>query len=305
MLQTTPLTVAESQVFSRAATYRLRPALENLKLIRIEFVDNHVKVQTLEGDVLIPRDEYIQEFTAFRSRVPSYVDYVGPKYENRRLWKPGIFFLPTGWISQSRVCGHPDVLVGQHNVLNSLASFASYKELVDLISYPGQQYGYLVSHEGLENPVDDPSVPTETPYCSCGSFQTQWFHREELKNLLGSDYQPTCKHIAYLKRFDQLRSRMSVLLSDQAHRRSYKTLAWWYLPPIHNADQGQLRSVYIDDQPMRSLEHWSLYSSSEPITTEKIWSFFDTALDHGYSVKYAMALPTLRAYVQSQYPIPT
>jgi hypothetical protein len=305
MLQTTPLSVAQSQVFSRAATYRLRPALEHLRITSIDLVDNQVKIETLEGDVLIPKDEYVQEFIAFRSRVPDFFDYVGPQYETRRLYRPGLFFLPIGWVAQSRLCAHQDVLLGQHTILNTLKSFSRYQELVETISYPGQQYGYLVSHEGLPSPIDDPSVPVETPWCSCGSFQGQWMRRQELRDILGSDYQPTCKHIAYLHRFDQLRSRMSVLLSEQTQRRAFKTLAWWYMPPERNGEQGVLRSVYIDDQPMRSLEHWSLYTSPEPITGDRIWSFFDTALDHGYSVKYAMALPTLRSYVLNQQTLTT
>lgn len=295
MNQTT-LNVAEASVFSRAATYRIKPELSHLTLKTIKLQDQDVCIDTLEGEIILPKDIYVENFLDFRSRCPDYFDYVGPKYETRACWKADFYFLPIGWIAQSRHCKHQDVLVGQFNIFKTLKHFKSFRELNDLISYPGQQYGYLVSHLGLETPIVDADIPAETPYCTCGSFQLQWRHREAFKQILGEDYRPSCKHITYMHAFDDLRSKTSSLLYEQTKERVYKTLAYWYLPPESNTESGVLKALYINDQPMKTIDHWTLYKTEKPITQEQVWKFFHTALDNGYLIKHAMILPTLSSF---------
>jgi hypothetical protein len=297
MNQTT-LNVAEASVFSRTATYRLKPELSHLTLRSISVNGSDVCINTFEGEIILPKEIYIEHFLEYRQRCPDYFDYVGPRYETRVYWKPGFYFLPTGWVTRFRQCAHLDVLVGQHNVIKTLKSMKDFHALNDMISYPGQQYGYLVAHEGLLNPLPGVDIPIETPYCTCGSFQLQWRNRDLFKSVLGEDHVPTCKHISYMHAFDELRQKSSALLCHQSELREYKTLAYWYLPPESNLDSGVLKALYINDQPMRTIEHWSLYKSNAPITQDQIWKFFHTALDNGYLIKYAMSIPTLRDFCQ-------
>jgi hypothetical protein len=293
------LSLAEGSVFSRAATYRLKPELSHLTLKEIKLKDNDVCIDTMEGEIILPKEIYIENFLEFRNRCPDYFDYVGPNYETRICWKPDFYFLPIGWVAKSRHCLHKDVLVGQYTLMKTLKTMKDFHSLNDMINYPGQQYGYLVAHEGLATPIPATDIPVETPYCTCGSFQMQWRHRDEFKNLLGSSYHPSCKHIAYMHAFDELRLKSSSLLYRQTEARQYKTLAYWYVPPESNVDQGVLKALYIDDQPMRTIDHWSLYKTTQPITQDQIWKFFHTALDNGYLIKYAMSIPTLRHFCQT------
>ena len=292
----TTLNVAEASVFSRAATFRLRPELAHLHFKSISLCNQDVCIDTAEGEIILPQEIYIDHFLEYRSRCPDYFDYVGPKYETRLCWKPGFYFLPIGWVTQFRHCPHPDVLVGQHNVMKTLKHFKSFNDLNDMINYPGQQYGYLVSHLGIQNPIAGCDIPVNTPYCTCGSFQTQWRHREAFKLILGEAYQPSCKHIAYMNAFDEIRTKTSELMYAQSCLRQYKTLAYWYLPPQSNEELGVLKALYINDQPMKTIDNWTFYKTENPITQDRVWKFFHTALDNGYLIKHAMALPTLSSF---------
>lgn len=292
------LSVAESHIFSRGATYRLMAGLEHLRFNSIRLEDSDVVVSTLEGDVVQSKDVYIKHYLEERQKLPNYFDYVGQDYSNRRLWKYGFSILPIGWISQNIQGIYNQLIQNQTYAINLVAGYSFYTEARDILMGNSNQYGYLVAPQGVLSSPPDVGIPLEVPYCSCGSFQVQWNHLEEFKQLCGNNFQPTCKHIRYLNAFEDLRNRHAELKIQQENQRTTKTMAYWY-----NPSEGVLRALYIDNQPSRDLKHWSFYS--KPIPGEAVWSFFDQAVAHGYSLRPAWAIPALREFINSRSQCPT
>lgn len=288
------LNVAESQIFSRGATYRLMPGLEHLRFNSIQLVDENVMVSTLEGDVVQSRDAYIDHYLEFRNRLPFYFEYVNSDYSHRKLWKYGCSVLPIGWVSQASNHLYDDVCLGQHAILKQINKFHTIEEMTDLLYRSGRHYGHLVANYGFLSAPPDSSFPLEKPYCSCGTFQMQWNHLDQFKQVCGADFEPTCHHIRYLNEFESLRNKAAAVADYQSQVRQYKTMAYWFHPPTSQTDQGFLRCVYIDDKPMRSIDHWTLYV--KPISHCDVWSFFHQALDHGYALMHAMVLSSTKDF---------
>lgn len=293
------LSIAESHVFSRSATYTMMPELQHLKFESIQLVDADVYIKTIEGDIVLPRDVYVHHFIEHHRQVPNFFDYVSPKYQSRIPWLYGFFFLPIGWIGQTR---HPDqsMLLRQTAAISQLKCTSDFQALVRYACCPTQLFGHFVAHQGLTSLPVGLQVDPSQPYCTCGTYQLQLRYLDQFKQVCGDDFQPHCKHIAHMHALDEPRGRLSELIYKQSLENKYKSLAYWYLPPESNEDQGELKALYIDARPMRSIEHWTRYESREVITRDKVWLFFHKAIDNGYAIKLADALPNLHSFLRMQ-----
>lgn len=292
--------VAESQIFSRGATYRLMPGLEHLRFNSIDMLENDVIVSTIEGDVVQSRDVYIEHFLEYRQRLPNFFEYVGPKYTPRTLWRHGLYVLFIGWQSLANSYITNDIVTQQALLMNEVGRRQEFIRLRDELNLPGNQLGHLVAHEGISSQPPDTILPLDQPYCTCGSFQMQLHHVEQFRDVCGSDFQPMCKHIRYMREFDKLRNVSSELAARQADERLSKTMAYLFFPPTDQTSSGTLRALYIDEQPSRPIEHWSVYNRT--IHHEDVWEFFFQSIKHGYMLRHASFFSSIEKFLKTFNP---
>lgn len=295
--------IAQADVFSLGATYRLLPELIGQDIRSIDSSGAKVCIDTNTTCIEVEKDRYIKNFIDFRSRTPDFFDYGGPKDQKRLLWRHGFFFLPIRQPSTGRPGeAHPMQLI-QSMLIDALGNTTNLQALLDFNANYGSRLGHFVAHQGLNSKpqgtvrLADEDWPLETPVCTCGSFQKQWRYRAAFKEILGPSWTPSCKHISYMHAYEQLRNRMAQVSYQQEQSGVFKTLAYWCKPASSNESKSKLKALYIDDRASCPIGEWKVYAK-EGIDGSDAWAFFHTALDHGYAIRSAAALPNLQAYLQ-------
>lgn len=287
------LSFAESQIYSMSAFYRVVPsnADEMLRTVRLDgtkVIFAGMK-QDYEFDANIFKDHFIE----FRNRPSQYFDHADMQLNHYKLWSHNCYFLPTNWLFRYSTRMNDDLLFAQYGFGNNLSrtpfDFARAAEECEL-----NQYGHLVAPWGFCDLPEDSALPKDgTPYCSCGSFQGQWQNLDEFKKILGDDYQPGCKHISYMKKIAEYKSKRQKVQEQQDKDRAYKSAAVFARTPRNELADPELLVLYTEDRSTVQIDKWKFYNSGKPIPASESWSLLDRILNTGYLTFMGHKLPNL------------
>ena len=291
------LNQGQQLIFSRNNILRAFPDFDDTGFAGVHLHDNQVIITRNEGTTQsYPIDPIITAFKEFTARTPDFFSCLGPNYRGPSIWRNNCYVLFKGWAYQSQGSNKTPEAIMQKRWADKF----SMLDLEDKVTAALNQFnlGYLVSPDGkyvgrqeLKMADDDSpdELPTPKPYCSCGSFQQQTRLIDQIREII-PNYEPTCKHISWFKRYRELLSKRSNLIQSCRGHVASKVTAWNYIPPA-NGNDGKFQVIWTKDGEMATLDRWRHYKPGENYTQHDVWTLFDAMLDNGFVPFPLTALP--------------
>jgi ssDNA-binding Zn-finger/Zn-ribbon topoisomerase 1 len=261
-----------------------------IRAVRLE--GNNVICHGTTQDYTFDANAFKDHFVEFRGRPSEFYDHMDMSSKVCYLWKHNCYFLPTNWMFSTIDVKTDERMERQFNIANPLPSQFNFAELSKEVEI--NQYGHLVAPWGFSDLPEESELPHGTQYCSCGSFQSQWNHFDEFKKILGEDYVPVCKHIAYMKKISEYRSKRTALSVEQEKSREFKCAAFFYVRS-HNEEgsEGNIYVLYIHDRSTMPINKWKSYMGGVPVPASRSWELIDKMMANGYVPYPGHKVPSL------------
>ena len=286
------LSFPESQIYNMSAFHRLNPDLTDEMIRSVQLKDTKALFVGLKQDYEFDANIFKDHFVEFRNRPSQYFDHLDIQTNHYKLWCHNCYLLPTNWLFKAHTRYDDTLLFAQLNFANNLLKtpfqFEQAAEECEL-----NQYGHLVAPWGFCDLSDGSQLPTDSPYCSCGSFQGQWRNLDEFKKILGNDFVPGCKHISYMNRLAAYKGKRQKVQAQQDKDREYKSAAIFARTPKTEIEDTQMIVLYANDRSTAQIDKWMFYNGGQPIPAAKSWDLLDRMLDKGFLTFMGHKLPNL------------
>lgn len=275
----------------------MRPDLQDEMIRAIRLDGNNVVIHGMTQDYTIDANIFKDHFTQYRGRPSQYFDHLDMNTYHYRLWKHNCYFLPTNWLFQPSARFNDELLFGQYQLGTSLPEEFRFQEIADEVEK--KLYGHMVAPWGFHELPEDSDLPADTPYCTCGSFQSQWKYLEEFKSIIGPDYQPTCKHIGYMNKMSSYKDARNKLLAEQEKSREFKSAALFFRCPPNGMEESTITVLYTEDRSTAAITKWKIFNKGEGVPASQSWDLIDKMLGKGYVPYPGHKLPNLVNYMKS------
>ena len=292
---------AQSLIYSRSNIKRTFSDFDDTDIAGIYAKESELVIVRNDGtEQQYPINPVKEQYKSFTGRFPNFFAYMGPNNRGLSLWKNNAYIIFKGHNYSYQGSKFTSAAQLQTRFADKLCLIQTQEQVEQFLA--DYDLGYLISPDGLipEKPKFNIFSTTEQivdneepkPYCSCGSFQGQLKNLDQFSAELG-DYQPTCKHHAWVRRYRTLLSRRAELISNARGSLITKATAWIYSPPKTVQDKGRFLVIYTDKGHMATADKWRLYKPGEKFTEDDVWDLFESMVDNGFVPYPVTAMPHL------------
>lgn len=299
------LNSGQAIIYSRSNIRRTFNEFDDTDISGICLVDNSLIVVYNDGSEREYDKEKIKAtFKDFRSRCPDFFSYLGPDLKGPSFWRNNCYVLYKGWNYQFQGSYRLPQAIMQQRWGDKLDHIQNEEGMKKFLENPDYSFGYLVAPDGITYPnppltIDDSDEiaiePDHSPYCSCGSFLQQKLALKEIQAEIPG-YEPTCKHLTWIKRWRELLSKRSALFDTARGNMSQKATAWSYAPPREGEELGQFQVLYTTSGQMAPINKWKIYRKETRYNQYDAWSLFEAMLENEFIPFPAPALSQLTPF---------
>lgn len=303
------LNEAQKLIYTRSNISRAFPEFDDADVAGIYLHEDSCRVVYRDGaEVDYPRQQIKDSFVVFTKRLKNFFSYLGPNYRGPSIWHHNAYIMFKGWC-YTHSLGHRTFNAQlQAQWADKFIHLSDQVKLRALLQSDQTDLGYLVAPDGFqiieqarlgscadsEEDADPSTQKTASlPSCSCGSFQRQLNHLEELQQEIPG-YQPSCIHLTWFKKYRDLLCRRTEIRNACPAYAPDKCVAWWYAPPSDATGKGRFLLLHTKHGAQAPITHWRTYKPSEVFTEDDAWSLFDNMMEAGYVPFPGVSLPQLK-----------
>jgi hypothetical protein len=299
--QLTQLNDGQSLIYSNNNIARAFPDFDLLDIAGKYRDEDQLIITRNDGtNQSLPVANIRKAFEEFTTRLPNFFAYLGPDYRGPSIWRNNCYVILKGHHYQRQGSAKLYNAVAQRRWIDKFIMLQEEQALDNVL----QQFdlGYVISPDGKSQGRLNIGIPTDDedeqeqqepkPYCSCGSFKRQEATLHELQQEIPG-YQPTCKHMAWFKKFREFCVKRSELLTTCRGNVASDATAWYYAPPAIGQQHGKFSIIYTKHGQMAPLNKWRHYKPDQNFNENDVWNLFDSMLENGFVPFPSSALPSI------------
>ena len=309
--QLPPMSEAQAFVYSRANIKRAFPKFDDADIVGIYVDRNSLVITRVDGtEQTIPAEPVHHAFMDFTGRLPHHFEYMGANYTTPKYWKNNGRIVMKGHSYYMQGGNISPGAISQRHFLQQYSPNVNQQTLEAILNE--HNIGYLVAPDGLDIEPDErtmhlmgegpaPQKQCPEPYCSCGSFQRQLQIKQQLKEQFPF-YQPTCKHLTWLRKLREYQVKRTALLGEQPTAFPQKCTAYYYQPPAFDETEGNLIILFTDQGKLAPIDQWQLYKPQKKakLTQHDVWDVLDNMIKNGYVPFYYKTIDTVSRYFKQK-----
>ena len=313
----TPLNGAQSLIYTQTNLRRAFPDFEEGEVASIYLRNDHCIVARIDGShETYERQLVVNAYLDFRSRLKDFFSYLGPNYRGPSPWRNEMYVMFKGW-HHAHALGHLSRNAQLQTLLaDKFTRIQHEEELLALIQSDQADIGHLVAPNGirlqdrpisLDGELDDQpkSQPMRSePYCSCGSFQSQFRHLSLFEKEIPG-FKPDCIHLRWHRRWIQHLGQLTQVRNNARNGQPSNVVAWWYAPPSDGNSDGNFVLLHTKSGAQAPATHWRLYGRGKTFTQHDAWTLFNNMMEADYLPIPGKYLEQLKPFVKNNQLVST